>query len=1100
MMSEPPRHCPRCFQPAMPAIVRCQGCGQVLSRPTSLPSAATVSAERGDVGPTVEQQRTTRVTTNSTGLSGRPSANSRSLAVEVAPLSPVASVLPLTANTCGLMPDGTHFVSGKALAAGDSPENVDPNSPVASAKPLKASAIGLMPPRSAENQALASSEKLRVVCSCGASIRVGTALLGKRIKCPKCSAAVAVSTTLDHKHSSPKAVPPPVQRHGENTVAECIAIPNHESGERVLREEIELAANRSATPDVEATPRQSMSFVRIRKLRKLLETANVLSDTDNIARRNALLELGQSRDSRALPILVDHAQDLSSLIREAAITALGDWNDPQAVPTLIRALLDRNAEVVRAVFSALKKIGDRRIVRPLLRFGQEHPEWRPSANDTLVRLGTTVVQELLSILQSDEPGLTLEAIVVLGRIGDQQAVPALIACLDHVSNLLKAHVTEALALIGDSRAVPHLLRALEDPHTPTRANAAAGLVRMADPRSVRPLLNALRDNDCDVRVYAAIALGELGDPKAVPDLTSLLDRWKDFETEESQFLEAVIESLGMLGDTMAVPALIPLLQSRRDSVLLKTVVALKKLRDPSAAQAMQALLHSPLPTVRRRVLEALGQSGDVLLVSMIGESLRRDDAPEVRAAAAQALGALKDRTACGVLEEALRDADVVRCQAVIALGAIHDKSSLPALMAMLKDTTPEVRYHAVHAIGKFKNPKTLKAMAVLLEDSDSMVRNGASQAIAEFGEEIEDSTVQEIVRRVRNRDRLANLIPNWVLLFVPSSQTARRTLAAILAASLLLGFVIKSTIGSSGKIHVRGNVQALTLNSDGSRLVAERTFGMLEVWNVNSQSIQTQVAATGFRQPWFVSDDRVVLLSGPQLVPWMLKGSPEVAQGWQEHKQPILRTAVTPDGQFAVTVAKDLIAVTWDLRTGKKLAEAELSEQFPEGLTISHDGQRLASSNRRGEIAIIEADGGKPIVRLSSGHTGKPIAALDFSPDDKLMIAIDNTGGLRHWTLSDAPDSSKLIAPKTPLRVVRLRVLNDSRHALTADNGGEVRVWDLEAGNWRTVCSGDIDQLDGFALSADEKRIALGGNSNSVILVYDLDSGELLKSLDVRGR
>ena len=42
----------------------------------------------------------------------------------------------------GRKPNGTHFVSGTALAAGNSPENVDLELPVASAKPLKVSAIG----------------------------------------------------------------------------------------------------------------------------------------------------------------------------------------------------------------------------------------------------------------------------------------------------------------------------------------------------------------------------------------------------------------------------------------------------------------------------------------------------------------------------------------------------------------------------------------------------------------------------------------------------------------------------------------------------------------------------------------------------------------------------------------------------------------------------------------------------------------------------------------------------------------------------------------------------------------------------------------------
>ena len=1040
-MLEPPRSCPRCLQPALPAMVRCQGCGQILSRPGALPLAATVTTtESGERGGVSQQALT--------------SESSR------------------------------HIPCAVSLKTADGTWNVPATQP-----------------RSPENQTVAGSEKLRVVCSCGAAMRVGMALRGKRIKCPKCSAAVSVPTARVHEHSPPKPTPTPAERPAEISAAESMATLNNESGERVLHDEIELAANRPAPPDSEASPQQSMSSFRFRKLRKLLKAADVLSDADIIARRKALLELGQSRDHRVLEILIEHAQDNSPIIRDGAITALGDWDDPQAVPAVLRALLDQNAEVVRAAFSALKKIGDRRVVRPLLRFGQERPEWRPSANDTLVRLGSCVVQELLSILQSDDAGLTLDAIVVLGRIGDKQAVSALIACLDHVSNLLKAHVTEALALIGDSRAVPHLLRALEDPHTPTRANAAAGLVRMADPRSVRPLLKALQDNDRDVRGFAAIALGELGDAKAVPELAGILVGWKALEAEDRQFLEAVIESLGLLGDTMAVPALIPLLQSQTDGVLLKTVVALKKLRDPSAAQAMKALLHAPQPTIRRRVLETLGQTGDVSLVPMIGESLRDDDAPEVRAAAAQALGALNDRAACPILEDALRDESPIRCQAVIALGAIHDKSTLPALMAMLKDAAPEVRYHAVNAIGKFYDPKTLKAIASLLEDSDPMVRNGASKVIAEFGEEVEDNAVKEIVRRVRKRDRLANLIPNWMLLFVPRSHAARRTVAAILAASVLLGFIIKSTIGSSGKIHVRGNVQSLALNSDGSRLVAERTFGMLEVWNVDSQSILTQVAATGFRQPSFASDDRIVLLSGQHLVPWVLKGQPDAAQGWQEHKQPILRSAVSPNGQFAVSVARDLIAVTWDLQAGQKIAEAELSEQFPDGLTISPDGQQLASGNRRGEVAVIEADGGKPVTRSGSGHTGKPVAALAFSPNNKQLIAIEHGGGLRHWNLSVSTDSSsKLIVSKTPLRVVSLRVLSDSRHVLTADNGGEVRVWDLDAGDSRTVCSGDIDQLDGFAISGDEKRIALGGNGNSVILVYDLESGELLKKLDVRGR
>ncbi len=63
--------------------------------------------------------------------------------------SPVASgrsdIGPRSYRSPRLAPNGTHFVSGTALAAGDSSENVDRELPVASAKPLKVSAIGLAP-------------------------------------------------------------------------------------------------------------------------------------------------------------------------------------------------------------------------------------------------------------------------------------------------------------------------------------------------------------------------------------------------------------------------------------------------------------------------------------------------------------------------------------------------------------------------------------------------------------------------------------------------------------------------------------------------------------------------------------------------------------------------------------------------------------------------------------------------------------------------------------------------------------------------------------------------------------------------------------------
>ena len=1026
MMSEPPRTCPRCWHPALPAMVRCQSCGQILTRPGALPSSSTAVSALLEVSVHSSTARKRDATT-------------------------------------AVLNHGT--------------------------------------------PAPAASEKLRIICPCGAAIRVSVALRGKRIKCPKCSVLVPVPVTRIHKHSSSKAEAPAIEclsavkRPVEESAAESVATRNHESSERELKDEIELTANRPTASGTEASPRRTMSFFRLRKIRKLLETANVLSDENTIARRNALLELGHSRDCRALEILVEHSQDCSPIIRDGAITALGDCDDPQAVPAVLRALLDRNEDVVRAAFTALKKIGDRRVVRPLLRFGQERPEWRPLANDTLVRLGPRVVLELLNILQTNDAGLTLDAIVVLGRIGDKQAVSALIACLDHVSNFLKAHVTEALALIGDSRAVPQLLRALKDPHTPTRANAAAGLVRMSDPRSLRPLLKALLDDDGDVRGYAAAALGELGETKAIPELANVLARWKTLEHEDTKFLEAIVESLGKLGDTVAVPALIPLLKSQQHGVLLKTVLALKKLRDPSAAQALITLLHVPKPAVRRRVVETLGNSGDVSLVPVIGEVLRQDASREVRATAARSLGELKAREACPYLEEALREEFSIRCQAVIALGAIQERSTIPALMAMLKDAAPEVRYHAINAIAKFKDSKTLKALAVMLEDSDPMVRSGASKVIEELSNLVnEHKGVKEIVRRAKSRNYIESLIPKWVFLFVPTRNVALSGLAGLLLICLLGAVGYTLWVGPTTRVLVRGKVAELTMSPDGSTLVAERTMGMLEVWDVNGESVSQRFSKEGGRSPRFRARDGLVLVMGDSLIPWNLSGRPDPTTGWKEHRQPIVTLYTTPGGEFAATMDREGSVVVWDLEAGRKAGQLKLDPRFKQSLTVSPKGSLLAASNTTGDVAVWNVESGERIREIPRAKGAKPFVKLSFNTTETWLVGAEQIGGLSLFDLEAKSGSLKVKAVEFehPIVPIEVRFLPDGKRVLAADAGGDIFVWDLESGESTVACKTGISPLEAFAMNSAGTQFAAGNSESTEVVIFSLETGKPIKRLDAK--
>lgn len=1037
----------------------------------------------------------------------------------------LANVSPDMAN-CGACNQVLKRPVSKAVSALDSPSVPDRKTNLESETATGTLDRGTpMPP---------NADRVRVTCSCGAGIRVSVELRGKRVRCPKCSTAILVprantSSSGSGNHSAPvlerpSAISSPAlerpsavlsperpsdviaanrstsKSSAANSLAESSA-GNRVSDDQPLRREIEAATKRPVPDDAVPTPAGRISSSRLSKIRKQLESANVLKDEDNIARRKSLLELGESQDADVLEILNEHAQETLAMIREGALTALGKLGDPSAVGTVLQALLDRDSDVIRAAFAALKLIGDRRVVRPLLRFGQERPQWKPLANDTLVRIGPRVIPELFVLLQSEEIGWMSDAIVVLGRIGDKQAIPLLVERLTHVSHSIRADVAAALALIGDPSSVSHLIHLLKDPESTVRVNAASGLARLVDPHAFRPLLNALQDEDPDVRRYAAVALGELADAKAIPSLMKVLQGWDLLVAMDAPFVEAIVETIGKLGDASAAQGLLPLLQSKHEGVIFKTVVALKKLRSPLAIPALTSMLQAPQPALRRRVVETLGQAGDVSLVPIIGEVLRQDASREVRATAARSLGELKSSEACQFLEEALHEEFSIRCQAVIALGLIQERSTLAALMAMLKDESPEVRYHAINAIAKFKDPKTLRALAVMLEDSDPMVRSGASKVIEELSDLVnEHKAVKQIVRRAKSRSLVESLIPKWVFLFVPTRKVALSGLAGLLLIGLLgtVGYTL--WVGPTTRVLVRGKVAELTMSPDGSTLVAERTMGMLEVWDVNDERVSQRFSKEGGKSPRFRAKDGLVLVLGDSLIPWNLSRRPDPSTGWKEHRQPIVTLYTTPGGEFAATMDRDGTVVVWNLEAGRKAGQLRMDPRFKQTLTVSPKGSLLAASNAIGDVVIWNVESGERIREIPHDQGAKPFVKFSFNSAENWLVGVEQNGGMILFDLEAKSGSLKVKAVELehPIVPIEVRFLPDGQRVLAADAGGDIFVWDLESGESSVVCKTGISPLEAFAMNSAGTQFAAGSSESTEIVIFSVESGKPIKRLDAK--
>jgi HEAT repeat protein len=218
---------------------------------------------------------------------------------------------------------------------------------------------------------------------------------------------------------------------------------------------------------------------------------------------------------------------------------------------------------------------------------------------------------------------------LLGRIGDDSAIEALVAALSSDSLDVVQAAAEALRSLRwkpdrsaagaaywasqtqfdrcleiGADAMPSLIAALKDRHQDARDAAAQALVQVGAP-AVEPLIGALSDGAKTVRSTASWALGEIGDVRAVePLIASLADRVEDVRV-------AARRALGRIG----APAVEPLIAALRDSHDWEVYIcemgtgALVEIGAPAVEPLIAALKDEDV-LVRWTAAEALGKIGD----------------------------------------------------------------------------------------------------------------------------------------------------------------------------------------------------------------------------------------------------------------------------------------------------------------------------------------------------------------------------------------------------------------------------------------------------------------------------------------------------------
>ncbi len=481
-------------------------------------------------------------------------------------------------------------------------------------------------------------------------------------------------------------------------------------------------------------------------------------------RAQAARAMGLRRIPLAIEPLKPLLSDAEGTVKLQALIALGRIGSPAAVAALLPVLVDPEPYVAYSAKQALRRIED----------------WL-----TVAQLG----------LKAADAKVRLQVLSAMDESYDMAAVGALIM---HEMNP-ETPVDERVSALGYLADVHRKAKPWDGKWWGTQPAAGKPPIKEvaweATPAIVETVHLGLSDRESAVRLAALSAVESMKDESALPILR------ERFASEPNEAVGAKIAAtLGALKDKEALSTLTATLKDAKTPEAIRDAVlgAVEQIGTEAGAEALVALLaQDSLPVDRQpRILAALGKFGVKSALPGVAAKLSSADA-RVRAAALRASAGLGSAAEVGPkLRPLLADADPdVRMAAIEAAGLLKDRESFGELLRLADD--PQSRFEARKALATMPDVRALQIYLQGLTERNGDMRRVSSSAVLA----IRDQAIPLLERLAERHELSPSAIPELTRIYTSASPIVAWQVVGPLPIDARSPFAPGSAIDLSASVH-----------------------------------------------------------------------------------------------------------------------------------------------------------------------------------------------------------------------------------------------------------------------------------------------------------